>query len=81
MQKKSPPNAGKGRRKGVPNKVTGDVRAMISRALIAAGGEAYLTEQAKENPPAFMALVGKTLPKDVTVTATGSLNLSISLSK
>jgi len=33
---------GGGSRKGVPNKITGDVRAMILGALDAAGGMEYL---------------------------------------
>ena len=53
---------GKGRPKGVTNKLTGDVKAMILKALEGAGGVAYLQEQANENPTAFMALVGKVLP-------------------
>jgi len=32
-RRKMPPNAGKGRKAGVPNKVTGDVKAMILGAL------------------------------------------------
>lgn len=55
-----------GSRKGIPNKVSGDLRAMIMGALDAAGGQAYLQKQADENPNAFMALIGKTLPKEVT---------------
>lgn len=54
-----------GRRKGSPNKVTGDVKAMIEGALAAAGGQAYLTKQAEESPAAFMKLVGMLLPKDM----------------
>lgn len=60
------PNLKGGSRKGKPNKVTADLRAMIMGALDAAGGQAYLQKQADENPNAFMALVGKTLPKEVT---------------
>lgn len=70
-----------GRKKGVPNKMTGDLRQMISNALVAAGGEKYLKKQAKDNPPAFLALLGKTLPKDVNLKAEGGLSLSITLSK
>lgn len=55
-----------GRGKGTPNKITGDLRAMIGAALAAAGGVEYLTVQAKANPSAFLTLVGKTLPKEVT---------------
>ena len=29
----------------------------------------YLVRQAKENPVAFLALLGKTLPKDIAVTS------------
>ena len=59
--KKIPPNAGKGRKKGVPNKITGDVKAMILAALEDAGGAAYLLSQARDNPNAFLTLVGKVL--------------------
>jgi hypothetical protein len=57
-----PPNAGKGRPKGIPNKVTGEVKGMILGALSEVGGQAYLVKQAYENPVAFMTLVGKVLP-------------------
>jgi len=63
--KKIPPNAGKGRKKGVPNKITGDVKAMILAALEDAGGAAYLLSQARDNPNAFLTLVGKVLPMTV----------------
>lgn len=56
-----------GRKKGTPNKVTGDVREMILAALDDAGGRKYLAAQAAENPSAFMALVGRCLPKDIQV--------------
>ena len=55
-----------GRTKGTPNKLTGDVRAMILGALNTVGGEAYLARQAEENPGAFMTLLGKVLPTQVT---------------
>lgn len=54
-----------GRKKGVPNKLSGDVRAMVLSALDRAGGEDYLATQAAENPNAFMSLVGKTLPREI----------------
>lgn len=41
---------------------------MIEGALHAVGGQAYLEKQAKKNPKAFMALVGRILPKDINVT-------------
>lgn len=60
---------GGGSRKGRPNKVTGDLRAMILSALDEAGGAEYLTAQAADNPGAFLALVGKCLPKDIKIEA------------
>lgn len=56
---------GPGRKKGVPNKVTTEIRSMIAQALDNAGGVEYLTRQANENPVAFMGLVGKAMPKEV----------------
>ena len=54
-----------GRTAGTPNKIPSDLRAMILGALDDVGGRQYLVEQAGENPKAFMALVGKTLPKEI----------------
>lgn len=64
-EKKLPPNAGKGRQKGVPNKMTAEVKQMILDALEGAGGVNYLIKQAGEKPVAFLALVGKVLPLQV----------------
>jgi len=64
-------------RKGRPNKLTRDVREMILSALAGVGGVNYLQQQAAENPAAFMALVGKTLPRDVNVG--GGLRLEVNL--
>ncbi len=60
------PNAPKGRVKGSTNKVTKALKDMILGALDGAGGQAYLTRQAEENPQAFMTLIGKVLPLQVT---------------
>src|SRR6185312_8105084 len=56
---------GGGSRKGVPNKVSADVKAMILTALDKAGGAQYLLAQAHTNPNAFLTLVGKVLPMTV----------------
>lgn len=56
---------GGGSRKGVPNKVSADVKAMILTALDKAGGAQYLLAQAQTNPNAFLTLVGKVLPMTV----------------
>lgn len=63
-----------GRKKGTPNKLASDVKAMILSALDKAGGANYLLEQAQKNPAAFMTLVGKVLPTQIA-NADGS-NLS-----
>ena len=63
--KRLPPNAGKGRKKGVPNKTTKAVKEMILAALGELGGEQYLIAQGKENPAAFMTLLGRIIPSEV----------------
>lgn len=64
---RKPPAAGMGRKHGSKNKATKQIKEMIEGALSAVGGQQYLEQQAKENPTAFMTLVGKILPKDVNV--------------
>lgn len=54
-----------GRKAGTPNKLGADVKAMILGALEANGGMEYLSARAKDQPVAFMALVGKVLPMTV----------------
>ena len=55
-----------GRKKGVPNKLTQSVRESILAAFDQSGGVDYLVRQADENPVAFMSLLGKVLPMQVT---------------
>lgn len=59
-------NRGKGRKKGVPNKITANLKEAILEAAKLAGGDggtvAYLRMQAGLNPGPFMALLGKVLP-------------------
>lgn len=59
------PRLGAGRKPGVPNKISGDVKAMILGALDKKGGVDYLVEQADKNPTAFLSLIGKVLPMTV----------------
>jgi hypothetical protein len=66
-----PPNAGKGRVKGVPNKTTALLREAILMAAESAGGKegliGYLRAQArKKNSGPFLALLGKVLPTQVS---------------
>jgi hypothetical protein len=60
-----PGNPGKPR--GAVNKVGRDLREMVRVALDEAGGVEYLVKQAHANPTAFLALVGRLIPKDVKV--------------
>lgn len=66
--KRKPPAAGIGRAKGVPNKMTRDLKEMILSALEQAGGAKYLMERAKDvkTASAFLTLVGKVLPLQIT---------------
>lgn len=63
-----PPNAGKGRVKGVPNKTTALLKDAILKAATDAGNgdmAAYLAQQARDNPGPFLSLLGKVLPMQV----------------
>lgn len=65
-----------GRKKGVVNKTTADIKKMINNALHLAGGEDYLVRQADENPVAFMGLIGKILPKEIAAELSGNLTIA-----
>jgi hypothetical protein len=64
-----------GRPKGIPNKVTGDLREMIKGALTQAGGQGYLVDQARNNPTAFLTLLGKVVPQEVKSEIDGILKV------
>ena len=66
-----------GRKKGVTNKVNAEVKELIRGALDDVGGQAYLVEQAKANPIAFMVLIGKILPKDINAKIEGTISLEM----
>jgi len=68
-----------GRAKGTPNKVTRELKVMIEVALENAGGVEYLQRVAKKNPAAFLALVGKLLPKDINLKTPGGLIISVGI--
>ncbi len=59
-------NAGKGRPKGSQNKASAAIKDMIIQALDKAGGIEYLHKQSASNPTAFLTLVGKVLPLQVS---------------
>lgn len=66
--KGSPQNlthAGKGRKKGVPNKSTASVKEALTLAFQGLGGVPKLQAWAQENPTPFYQLWGKMLPADI----------------
>ena len=65
MAGKGNPKTG-GRKRGVTNKTTALLKDAVLQAAEAAGDKGgmvgYLTTQAKQNPQAFMSLLGRVLP-------------------
>jgi len=61
-----PPNAGKGRVKGVPNKTTVAVKAALIEAFENLGGVPSLVTWGEENRTEFYKLWAKLLPTEVT---------------
>lgn len=53
---------GAGRKKGVPNKTTTQLKEAILNAFDKAGGQKYLVRIAEEDPRTFCTLLGKVLP-------------------
>ena len=60
---------GAGRKPGVPNKLTADLKDAILAAAAAAGGDkgmqGYLQARAMDCPNAFLALLGKIIPTQI----------------
>lgn len=54
-----------GRKKGTPNKLTGDIKQAILHAFDKVGGETYLARVADKDPRTFCALIGKILPLQI----------------
>lgn len=68
---------GPGRKKGIPNKDTALIRDMVAQALAQVGGVAYLADKAESHPGPFLALIGKTMPIQVTGADGGAVQHSI----
>ena len=54
--------AGPGRPRGIPNKVTQSVKEAIERAFEKLGGQEYLVHVGRTDPRTFCALLSKLLP-------------------
>lgn len=69
---------GPGRPKGMQNKVHADVKEMVLAALNQAGGIEYLAERAGDpkTASAFLTLVGKVLPLQITGSNGGPITFS-----
>jgi hypothetical protein len=69
-----------GRQKGTPNKVSALLKDAILEAAEIAGDKeglvGYLTQQAHDNPAAFLTLLGKVLPMQVTGEDGGPLRVT-----
>ena len=55
-----------GKPKGAISKFNRSIKDMVERALHQAGGVDYLARQAEQNPVAFMGLVGRVLPLQIS---------------
>jgi len=70
-----------GRKKGTPNKISGQLKDAILEAAKRAGGDGgtigYLEMQAKANPAPFMSLLGKVLPLQVEGPDGGAITVKI----
>lgn len=71
------PKKGPGRPKGAANKITRDIRLAISQAFDKAGGVDYLVTQSRENPQAFMTLIGKIIPAEVKAQIDGQFVIKV----
>lgn len=59
-----PPDSG--RKLGSQSKITTDVKDMVLTALSGVGGVDYLMDRARDQPKAFLALVGRIIPTQIT---------------
>lgn len=67
---------GGGRPKGSLDKNNKQLREMVLEALEKKGGPEYLAKQADENPAAFMSLLGRILPTQLTGDGGGPVHIS-----
>jgi hypothetical protein len=56
-----------GRRKGTPNRITGELREMVLTALSELGGVEYLIQMGHDRPEVFVRLLARCMPQAVDV--------------
>ncbi len=61
-----PPAAGKGRRKGTPNKITAAFKAAVLRVYEARGGDAAFLTWANKHQTDFYKICARLIPHEVT---------------
>lgn len=72
-----PPNAGKGRKKGVPNKATASVKAALLLAFEKRGGVKALVLWAETNETEFYKLWGRLAPTEVSGKDGGPITVKV----
>lgn len=63
--KPKPPNAGKGRVKGVPNKTTASAKAALTEAFDKLGGVPALVKWGQAKPSDFYGIWSKLIPAEI----------------
>jgi uncharacterized lipoprotein YajG len=73
-------NRGKGRKKGVPNKATKQVREALEGALNeGAGAQAYFVGLKNDHPVAFGTVISKLIPIQVEADLKGEIDTNVTI--
>ena len=76
--KRKPPAAGKGRVKGVPNKVSATAKENVIAVFTRLGGTAAMAKWAAENQTDFYRLYAKLIPSQITGPEGGPIQVALS---
>jgi hypothetical protein len=68
---------GAGRPKGSENKITKSLREAIKESFDKVGGVQYLQRVAEEDPRAYLTIVGKVIPAELSAKVEGGLDITI----
>lgn len=64
---KNPPNKGKGRKKGVPNKITRAFKDAVLNVFNKLGGEGHMLVWARENPTEYYKIAARLIPQEARI--------------